>query len=31
MIAGKTGLGFSIPVTVVPGDMSEDEIDEISQ
>lgn len=31
MVAGKTGAGFSIPVTVVPGDMSDDEIDEISQ
>lgn len=31
MVATKTGGGFSIPVTVVPGDMSEDEIDEISQ
>jgi len=31
MVAGKSGPGFSIPVTVVPGDMSDDEIDEISQ
>lgn len=31
MVAGKTGPGFAIPVTVVPGDMSDDEIDEISQ
>ncbi len=31
MVAGKTGAGFAIPVTVVPGDMSDDEIDEISQ
>jgi nucleotide-binding universal stress UspA family protein len=31
MVAGKTGAGFSIPVTVVPGDMTEDDIDEISQ
>jgi nucleotide-binding universal stress UspA family protein len=31
LVAGKTGPGFPIPVTVVPGHMSEDEIDEISQ
>lgn len=31
MVAGSSGSGFSIPVTVVPGDLNEDAIDEISQ
>ncbi len=31
MVAGKSGANFSIPVTVVPGELSNDEIDELSQ
>lgn len=31
MVAGKSGAGFSIPVTVVPGDLDDDAIDELSQ
>ena len=31
MVAGVTGTGFSIPVTVVPGDLRDVDIDELSQ
>ncbi len=31
MVAGKSGAGFSIPVTVVPGNLSNEAIDELSQ
>jgi len=31
MVSGKMGEGFAIPVTVVPGNLNDDAIDELSQ